>query len=90
MPVRTSNLAGNAVDVRIVTPSPAPTAAQMPLRLELLKARRQAMPARSSAAVAALRIRQGASKATNAKGSFCQLIVAPLRPIQHMGSSAIR
>jgi|GEM_PF-4997390 len=57
------------VCVRNVIPSPAAAAAHIPLRLLLVNAMRQGIFMLSRAAVAALRIRQGASKTSNGRRS---------------------
>ncbi|MOA51476.1 hypothetical protein D3C78_1746280 [compost metagenome] len=57
------------IRVRNVMPSPACTAAQIPLRLWLTNTTRQAIPARFKQSMACERIRHGVSNITSGKGS---------------------
>ncbi|STV29881.1 Uncharacterised protein [Klebsiella pneumoniae] len=62
-------LPGMPMRVRIVRPSPACTAAQMPLRLWLTNTTCQGIPAASRQAMARERIRHGLSNITSGSGS---------------------
>lgn len=64
----TLRLPGSPIRVRRVTPSPPATAAQRPPTLGLVRAIRHGILAASSARVAAVRNRQGASNRTNGSG----------------------
>jgi len=74
---------GKPADVRRVTPRPASTAAHRPCKLGEVKATRQGMPARSSAAFALRRNMQGASSTARGTGSPLAQAGPPSRaPIQ--------
>src|ERR1700722_16225049 len=86
---KTVRVLGRATVLRNVIPKPAPVAAQRPARLGLVNARRQEIPAASSASIPAERNTQGGSNATNGKGSDPRDLMPPQsgRPIHTMGRS---